>query len=174
VFPLGHAAFGYLLYIPFAWITDYRLPYGLTLGALLVGTQFPDVVDKPLAYYGVLPSGRSFAHTLFFAAGLLVLLWAATRRLGGRDLAAAFGFGHLSHVLGDIVATVVTGSVGDLTFLLWPVFPAPQYTSDLVPPWVRVAQFYSSPRLTPGVMLLPLVFVAFLVVEIGRRRIHVR
>ena len=39
--------------------------------ALAIGTQLPDLIDKPLTYqFAVLPSGRSLGHSLFFAAVL--------------------------------------------------------------------------------------------------------
>jgi hypothetical protein len=169
VFPLGHATFGYLLYLPFAWATTRRPPHGVALGALLVGTQFPDLVDKPLAFVGVLPSGRSLAHSLFFAVGLLVVLRFVTRRYGRPHLAVAFGFGHVSHVLGDLWRPIAEGRVGELAFLLWPVLPAPEYVADTVPPWIRITRYYASPELTPGVVLVPLAVVVFVVVEFRRR-----
>jgi membrane-bound metal-dependent hydrolase YbcI (DUF457 family) len=171
VFPLGHALFGYLLYVPFALLTRYRLPYRATLVALLVGTQFPDVVDKPLAFAGVLPSGRALAHSVFFAAGLLAVLWVVARRYDRPTLATAFGFGHVSHLLGDAVNPVAAGRIGELTFLLWPVFPATIYPSDDVAPWVRIVQYYSSPELTPGLVLIPIAVIVFLAIEIRRRRL---
>jgi membrane-bound metal-dependent hydrolase YbcI (DUF457 family) len=170
VFPLGHATVGYLLYVPFALLTDRRLPYGLTLGALLVGTQFPDLVDKPLVFVGVLPSGRSLAHSLFFAAGLLVVLWFVTRRYGRPHLTTAFAFGHLAHLLGDVVDPITTGRTGELVFLLWPLLPAPEYGVENVPPWIRIVRFYASPELSPELLLVPVAFVTFVVVEFRRRR----
>jgi membrane-bound metal-dependent hydrolase YbcI (DUF457 family) len=171
VFPLGHALFGYLLYVPFAWITRYRLPYRATLVALLVGTQFPDLVDKPLAFVGVLPSGRALAHSVFFATGLFAVLWIVARRSDRPDLVAAFGFGHVSHLIGDAVNPVAAGRIGELTFLLWPVFPARIYPSDDIAPWVRIARYYASPELTPGLLLIPIAVVVFVAIEIRRRRL---
>jgi membrane-bound metal-dependent hydrolase YbcI (DUF457 family) len=170
VFPLGHATFGYLLYVPFASFADRRLPHGLTLGALLVGTQFPDLVDKPLAFVGVLPSGRTLAHSLFFAVVLLAVLRFVTRRYGRPHLTTAFAFGHLAHLLGDVVNPVIAGRTGELTFLLWPVLPTPEYGADDVPPWIRIVRFYASPELGPELFLVPVAFVTFVVIEFRRRR----
>jgi hypothetical protein len=172
VFPIGHATFGYLLYALFAWTTRHRLPYGTTLAALLVGTQFPDIVDKPLAFVGVLPSGRALGHSLFFTAGVFLLLWRLSRRYDCSHLAVAFGFGHLSHIVGDIVVMDFSrpGAVSDLSFLLYPVLPAPLYASDNVAPWVRVLRYYQSPELTPGLLLIPVTLLTFILVELRRRR----
>jgi membrane-bound metal-dependent hydrolase YbcI (DUF457 family) len=173
VFPLGHAAFGYLLYTVFAWVTRHRLPYGLTLVALLVGTQFPDIVDKPLAYAGVLPGGRSLGHSLLVAAVLVTLLWLLARRYGHAHLLVAFGFGHISHILGDVIRTDFGSAteVGRLTFLLWPLLPAPEYSVDSVPPWIRIIRYYRSPDITPGLVLIPVVLITFVVIELQRRRV---
>jgi hypothetical protein len=166
VFPLGHATFGYLLYVPFGVATSYRLPHGATLVALLVGTQFPDVVDKPLAFLGVLPSGRSLAHSAFFAVALLAVLLVVVHRSDRGDLAVAFGFGHVSHLLGDLVPLFTEGRVGDTTFLLWPLVPATEYASDDVAPWIRVARYYASPEFGPEVLFIALAAVTFVVLEI--------
>jgi membrane-bound metal-dependent hydrolase YbcI (DUF457 family) len=174
VFPLGHATFGYLLYTLFAWTTRHRLPYGLTLGALLVGTQFPDLVDKPLVFAGVLPSGRALGHSLLFAAAVVGVLWLLARRYDSYShLFVAFGFGHLSHVVGDVVVVDFSDpkEVGDLTYLLWPLLPAPEYTSDSIPPWVRIVRYYRSPELTPELVLLPVALLTFVLVELRRRTV---
>jgi membrane-bound metal-dependent hydrolase YbcI (DUF457 family) len=170
VFPLGHATFGYLLYVPFAWLTGYRLPYRLTLASLLVGTQFPDLVDKPLAFVGLLPGGRALGHSVFFAVGLFVALWLVTRRYGRPHLTIPFGFGHASHVVGDVLTPVAAGRTGELTFLLYPVLPAPEYTGDNIAPWVRIVRHYSSPELTPELLLVPIALVFFVLLEVKRRR----
>ncbi len=174
MFPLGHALFGYLLYVAFAWTTRHRLPSGLTLGALLVGTQFPDLVDKPLAFVGILPNGRSMGHSLLFAVGVLAVAWAVARRYDRPHLAVAFGFGHLSHIAGDVVVVDATGlgTARHLGFLLWPLLPVPPYPSGTAAPWARVVEYYQSPELTPGIVLLPLAFVVFVAVELRRRRTH--
>lgn len=172
MFPLGHALFGYLLYVAFAWTARYRLPYGLTLGALLLGTQFPDIVDKPLAFFGVLPSGRSLGHSLLFVAVLFAAVWVVARRDDRPDLAVAFGFGHLSHLVADAVRISFSGlRVGhDVNFLLWPLLPASLYPGDSVAPWARLVDYYQSPELTPGLALLPVAFAVFVLVEVRRRR----
>ena len=57
MWPWGHLVFGYLLYLlvrPRAWRNGDRF----AVIVLMIGTQVPDIVDKPLAWwFGVLPSG---------------------------------------------------------------------------------------------------------------------
>lgn len=77
--PLGHLAFAYLWYVAYAAVGTHRLP-----ARLAVGSQFPDLVDKPLAYLGVLTYGRSLAHSVFALAGCAVAVWWVATRLRGR------------------------------------------------------------------------------------------
>lgn len=94
MFPLGHAAVAYLGSVAVAAATRRPLPVHRALAPLAVGSQFPDLLDKPLAYYGVLVSGRSLGHSIFTAALVLVgVRWLSTRvaapadgRLGWRLL----------------------------------------------------------------------------------------
>jgi membrane-bound metal-dependent hydrolase YbcI (DUF457 family) len=89
---------------------------------LAFGSQFPDLVDKPLSWtFGALPV---FTHTLAVAVplsfGLLLLA-----RLGRSDrnwnpLARAFVLGYLLHLLGDLLFPLATDGVLGYRRLLWP------------------------------------------------------
>ena len=58
--PWGHLAVGYLAYSLAVRVRSGGPPAGLAVAALAVGTQFPDLIDKPLvSWVSVLPSGRS-------------------------------------------------------------------------------------------------------------------
>ena len=133
--PWGHAAVGYLLYTAACRNTEgeKRIPEGIAVLALAVGTQFADLVDKPLAWYlGALPSGRSLAHSLFVAAALLIALDRLATSTGRRDLSAAFALGYLAHLAGDAIYGL-GGGVERLHFLLWPVIPqTPPETSHTI------------------------------------------
>ena len=77
--PLGHAALAYLLYSGLVLSRTRRRPRYLACVPLAVGSQFPDLVDKPLAYVGVLSYGRSLAHSVFaFVLVSGVVWWGAT------------------------------------------------------------------------------------------------
>lgn len=122
--PWGHAAVGYLLY---SIIVRYRLgsgdrPAGGPVLALAIGTQFPDLVDKPLAWYlGVLPSGRSLAHSVFTAIVLLAILHWVAVQYERRDLNLAFVLGYLSHLLADVAYDLIRGEWEAVRILLWPI-----------------------------------------------------
>lgn len=130
MWPWGHAAAGYLLY-SIAVRALGRRPTDTALLALAVGTQFPDLVDKPLAWsLGVLPGGRTLAHSLLTFAVLAVAVHYATRRYGGRQAGGAFLFGTFVHVLTDGVYSAVALQFTDLTYLFWPVLPMPAYETE--------------------------------------------
>lgn len=121
MWPPGHAAVGYLCYSLGA--ERARLPdltFGL-LAALAVGTQFPDLVDKPLAWgLGVLPGGRTLAHSLVFLLPFSLLAVGVLARFDRTDLAVAFGVGAVSHVLVDAVPALWMAE-GWWQFLAWPL-----------------------------------------------------
>ena len=132
MWPWGHLVVGYLLYTAYTHVRWRDAPNGPATILLALGTQFPDLVDKPLAWtFHVLPSGRSFAHSLFAAAAatLLVRRWA--ERSGRPSLGVAFGLGYASHLAADAIAPVLNGDYAKLTYFGWPLLPAPDYGVEL-------------------------------------------
>jgi len=130
MWPWGHAAVGYLVY---SLVVRSRgeTPGGLAVLALGVGTQFPDLVDKPFGWtLGILPGGRSLAHSLLTFALVTAVLVYITRRSRHRRLTFAFSVGYLTHTLSDGLAAAVDGAYGDLSYLLWPLLPMPAYETE--------------------------------------------
>jgi hypothetical protein len=116
VLPWGHVAVGYLCYSLLTHLRG-RTPTGAATIALVVGTQFPDLVDKPLSWsFDLLPAGV-LAHSLFFAVPFSVLVLAVARRFSHTDLAGAFLVGYLSHLPADVLPSLVTGDPS-----YWPLF----------------------------------------------------
>ena len=128
MWPWGHAAVGYLLCSLYLRTRYGRVPTAGVVLPLAVGTQFPDLVDKPLAWtFGVLPSGRAGAHSLLVALPLLAVLW---WRLDGRTERRAwvgFATGYLVHLATDGVYALAAGEFDGLAYLLWPVLSLPSY-----------------------------------------------
>lgn len=123
MWPWGHLAAGYLLYSLGVRLSGDR-PRDYPTLALAFGTQFPDLVDKPLAWtLGVLPNGRSLTHSLLTAAVLLAVLRVVLGRRGYGSVWAAFGVGYLSHIAGDVLVLVATDQYYFLGFLVWPLVP---------------------------------------------------
>ena len=128
MWPLGHAAIAYICYSVFTRTTLERPPTHLPVLAVLLGSQFPDLVDKPLAWYlGVLPTGRTLAHSLLFLIPVTIAVYLLADRYGHRLSGIAFGIGALSHTLVDAAPALWGGT--DPGFLLWPVVPVEGYES---------------------------------------------
>lgn len=146
--PWGHAALGYLLYHALLRLdAPARRPGDAATLALGVGTQFPDLIDKPGAWtLGVVPSGRSVGHALPVVVPLLVVLWLVASP-ARRGLVVAFAVGVGSHLVGDSWVLALRGDFGDLSFLLWPVLPVePEHGLGFV-------EFFLSLTLTPPIVV---------------------
>lgn len=122
--PWAHAAFGYLLHHVYTgW--HGRRPIGVPALAVVFGTQFPDLLDKPAAWtFGLLASGRSFAHSLFTFGLIAILLYVLLGEVRRREF-VAFELGYASHLVGDGLAALVAGEYVELGYLLWPLTSAP-------------------------------------------------
>ncbi|WP_129112749.1 metal-dependent hydrolase [Halegenticoccus tardaugens] len=144
--PWGHVAFGYLLYSLGIRRRTGVGPDGLA--ALAVGTQFPDLIDKPLSWtFGVLPSGRSFGHSVFVACAVVALALWLGRRYDRRAAGAAFAGGHVTHLVADSLYPLADGRIGDVTYLLWPVVPA-----DEVEHGLSFVEFFLALEATPTLL----------------------
>jgi len=161
MWPWAHLGFGYLL---FRVTPAGRSPPldGAAVLAVAFGTQFPDLVDKPLAWYlSVLPSGRSLAHSLLAFVLVVVVARAVAGRYDRPAVAGGFGVGYLSHLAGDALGHVVAGELHYLTFLGWPLTPPPDYG---VEPGLqtRLREFAVEPTVVVGLGLALIVAVLWL------------
>ncbi|MFP9190826.1 metal-dependent hydrolase [Natronosalvus vescus] len=128
MWPLGHAAIAYLLYTFWMRSRTNQPPTAIPVAFLLLGSQFPDLVDKPLAWYlGVLPTGRTLAHSLLVLVPLCLLVAAFTARYDRPEYGTAFGLGALSHVLVDALPVLWGGT--EPNHLLWPLLSVEPYES---------------------------------------------
>ncbi len=126
MWPLGHAAIAYLCYSALVRARNAGPPDGLAGIVLLFGSQFPDLVDKPLAWYlGVLPTGRTLAHSLLVIGPLVVAVYLLSARYSRAEYGIAFGLGAVSHVLVDALPALWGGT--DPGFLLWPLIAVEPY-----------------------------------------------
>ncbi|MFC6954600.1 metal-dependent hydrolase [Halorubellus litoreus] len=128
MWPWGHLGLGYLLARASVPTDQVR---GAHLLAVALGTQFPDLVDKPLAWtFTILPSGRSLAHSVFALVVVVGFAWVVCRRYDRPTLAVVFGIGYASHLLGDSLHALVGLEWEFLTFLVWPLLELPPYEND--------------------------------------------
>ena len=159
MFPWTHAAFGYLLLLSIAVLLRKRLSRA-ELIAVIVATQVPDLVDKPLAWwFNVLPSGRSLAHSLLVAVPVSLLVLAVAWRLTHPEVGFAFGVGYASHLFGDSYVALYYWRPEELTYLLWPVLPPYPYDD-----FVGLTDFFSQVVITPNFVLF---FIAAAAVGLG-------
>ncbi|GAA0553081.1 metal-dependent hydrolase [Halorubrum ejinorense] len=130
--PWGHAAVGYLCYTAATRHWHRRPPAGPAVLSLAVGTQLPDLIDKPFAWsFGLLPSGRSLGHSLLIAGAIGVLAWRFARRYDRQSEAGAFLLGLLTHIVADVAPAVVARDWEPLGALLWPLTPAYRYPGEM-------------------------------------------
>lgn len=131
MWPWGHLAVGYLIYTALSrWRFD-EPPSGAATLAVAFGTQFPDLVDKPLAWtFQILPSGRSLAHSLFTVAIVCVLVHMYARRHGRARLAVAFAVGYITHPFADALSPLLAGEYAYVRYLGWPLLDQPVYDTS--------------------------------------------
>ncbi|MFB6227416.1 MAG: metal-dependent hydrolase [Halobacteriales archaeon] len=130
MWPWGHLAIGYITYAAYTRYRHDEHPTGVPVVVLTLATQLPDLVDKPLAYsVGVLPEGRSLAHSLLIAVPLCLLALAFARRETGwrARSGVAVAVGYATHLFGDSIRDLLASNLDGLTFLVWPIRAAPDY-----------------------------------------------
>jgi membrane-bound metal-dependent hydrolase YbcI (DUF457 family) len=131
MWPWGHLAVGYLLCTALVRVRNEGTPSGWAALAVAFGTQFPDLVDKPLAWWlEVLPGGRTLAHSVLTVTVVVTVVYALARRRDAADLAVAFGIGYLSHPFADAVLPFLQGHTEYVAYLLWPLFGMPFYRTE--------------------------------------------
>ena len=102
MWPFGHASAAYLLYAMSTRSRRDEPPDNTAAVVVGVAALLPDLIDKPLAWYlGVLPGGRTLAHSLFLLVPLSALVFLLARRRGVGEYAIAFTVGVISHTVLD-------------------------------------------------------------------------
>lgn len=167
MFPLEHLLVALLPVVAYVAARDQRLPTRPVIFVTAVGSQFPDLIDKPLAHqFGVLPSGRVFVHSLPFvfpiAGGVLVYGWYTKRP----RVAGVFVVAYLSHVIADTYRGLLAGRVP--SDLLWPFVAAQQRPT--VPFWAGVNGI--NVRLWTGFSVVVLGVTLIVVARDVRQQIH--
>jgi len=158
MWPWGHLAVGYLVYSAYQRARFDCSPRDKPILALFLGTQFPDLVDKPLALtFGVLPSGRSFAHSLIVTVLVIAGLRLLVQNRRQITIMDAFSIGYLTHLLADAIQSLVATESASLAFLVWPILPLVYPSTDH-----SILDLFRSIEVTPFfVFQLALVVLAF-------------
>lgn len=145
VLPHDHAAVGLLAYLVFSSLLSDADRDVVSLGAVLFGTQFPDLVDKPLAYYGILPYGRSLMHSLLVVPVVVGIAIAVARHADRRGLGIAFAVGMVTHPIADSYHALLDATLANAPYLLWPVLAIHEQPNPIAP-WMRLLHIYAAPR----------------------------
>jgi len=150
--PWGHLAVGYLVYTVLVRVRGQRAPAGVPTLVLALGTQLPDLVDKPLNWWFGIFDGRGIGHSLFAVTAVCLLVAFAAYWANRLDTAGALSVGLYTHLLGDSYQALLSGEFGRAAFLLWPLVPAPTYPKDSLfehlDAWMAYLQ--ALPRLSPS------------------------
>lgn len=129
--PWSHLGIGYFVYSLYARVRTGETPQGGPTLALVFGTQFPDLLDKPLNWWFAILDGRGIGHSLLVMVPFCLVIYLAARQQDRGQLGVAFGVGVLTHLPGDALLALIAGNFrGEVSYLLWPVLPAPTYPSD--------------------------------------------
>lgn len=125
MWPWEHLAVGYVLFsLAYRRYTGTP-PSDAAAIAVIVGTQFPDLVDKPLAWsFDVVTSGISVAHSVFVATGLSVVAILLAHRYGRSAVGLGFSVGYLAHLPADALYPVILNGELNLPAYLWPLYVA--------------------------------------------------
>lgn len=150
MWPWGHAAVGFVCYYLYSRVRGHAsVPSGPTV-ALGVGTQLPDMIDKPLAWQlGLLPNGRSLGHSVLIAVAVVTVVWLLRPRVStlSRPPIVSFAIGYFTHLFGDALYPLLGGEWYYLGFLGWPIVPPVDY-----PPTNGVTSKLLGVQLTPSLL----------------------
>jgi membrane-bound metal-dependent hydrolase YbcI (DUF457 family) len=125
MWPWEHLAVGYLLYSAYVHLRTGGPPTDAPALLLAGTTQFPDLVDKPLAWtFDVFSDGTALAHSIFVAVPIVALAVALDRGRSPRRYAPAVAIGYLSHLLADAAYPLLAGGGSfAVSVMLWPLVP---------------------------------------------------
>ncbi|WP_380679199.1 metal-dependent hydrolase [Salinigranum sp. GCM10025319] len=104
------------------------------------GSQFPDLVDKPLATELLLiPNGRMFTHSLMIAVPVSIGVILFVRRRGYLREGAAFVFAYLSHIVADFHRQLLQQNPTVHPNMLWPLSEVREHH---IPFWAGPGDMY--------------------------------
>jgi len=127
--PPAHAGLGYFVYSLWTRLSDRKPPAHIPTFLLLLGTQIPDIVDKPLYVLFGVYHGRAIMHSFLVVVPVGVLAVSVADRYGQRRSGTAFTIGMFTHLLSDAAVSVYRGKTHELGFLAWPLTSPPVYSA---------------------------------------------
>lgn len=132
MWPWEHAAVGYLLFSLALRALGRDPPAAREAIGLLIATQLPDLVDKPLSWvFGVFPTGYALGHSAFVALPVGAAVLAAGRARDRFRLGAAVVAGYWAHLAADALNPIRSGGAPLIERLLWPAATGTPYEEEL-------------------------------------------
>lgn len=126
MWPWEHLAVGYVCYSLGVWAWRRSPPKAAGALLLAVGTQLPDLVDKPLSWvYAVFPGGYGPGHSVFVAVPMALVVVLIAGHLGRPVAGAGLAVGWWSHLAGDVVVAVLRDNPYAFDRILWPTVSLP-------------------------------------------------
>ena len=132
MWPWEHAAIGYLVYSLGLRALGRDPPGDREAVGLLIATQVPDLVDKPLSWvFGVFHTGYALGHSALVALPVGVAALAASRARDRFRLGVAVVTGCWAHLVADVANPLRSGDVPLVERVLWPAVTGTPYEDDL-------------------------------------------
>lgn len=152
MWPWDHLAVGYVAYSLLRRLAGRSSPAATAVGFVVVGSQLPDLIDKPLGWYvGVLPSGTSLAHSLVFALPLCLAVVAWRARRGAVGEGVGFSVAYLLHLPADAYYPMLLGKEAKAHILLWPILQGqPSPPVDVVDHVATLIRSFADAVFAPG------------------------
>lgn len=120
--PLGHFLVAAVPAVAYVVLRTRTLPSRKLLFVLFVGSQFPDLVDKPLAHqFHLIPNGRMFTHSVVVALPVSLGVLLLARRTDNVPAGLAFLFAYFTHIVGDRRTQLLQPNPQIHPNLLWPL-----------------------------------------------------
>ncbi|MCU4752495.1 metal-dependent hydrolase [Halobacteria archaeon AArc-curdl1] len=126
MWPWEHLAVAYVLYSLCTNLWLHRSPSTRETIAVAIGSQLPDLVDKPLAWtFGLTETGYSIGHSIFVAPLICLVAFAVVIRSDTVMPAVGFSLAYASHLVTDVLNPVRYGRPIEPRVVLWPLSSPP-------------------------------------------------
>lgn len=124
--PIKHVILSLLPVVCYSILRYRTVPSGVVVSVAVFAGLFADLIDKPLAWqFGLIPSGRMFAHSIVLSIPMLVVVLAVAAHTDRLFFGLVFAWGHLSHIATDFSSVLVRGTDSYwFPNLFWPVLSA--------------------------------------------------
>lgn len=126
MWPWEHLAVAYVSYSLLANLAVRKSPSARETIAVVVGSQLPDLVDKPLVWtVGITETGYGIGHSLFVAPFVCLAVYVTAARGDRRLVGCAFSIAYLSHLVTDAFNPLRLGRSIEPRVVLWPITSLP-------------------------------------------------